>query len=163
MINYKKVVYVAHPYSGTEYNKNRVEKIVSKLVKDFPEYLFVNGITSFGFLYDKTEYEYGLNMTLWLLGCCDEAWFFGDWSRSKGCVEEERFCKENGIKCRYFSKRSDDMYKPIDVAKHWELSSNLWKALTYIYNSSKTDGEDKYKNLENAVSYIKKDMEKEGE
>ena len=45
-------------------------------------------MNAFGFLYDKTEYQEGLNMTLKLLENCDEMYVLPDYETSEGCLQE---------------------------------------------------------------------------
>lgn len=83
-----KRVYVAHPYSGLEENKLKVEELIKGFVKDNSDTIFYSPIHSFGYLYESTEYIKGMNMCLNLLKACDELWLCGDWKNSTGCMIE---------------------------------------------------------------------------
>lgn len=73
-----KVIYIAHPYGGDGKNKNKVQKIIERLIEEYPHYCFVSPIHCFGFLYDYLEYEEGIHHCLTLLDLCSEIWIFGD-------------------------------------------------------------------------------------
>ena len=94
---YKRIVYISHPYGGKEENLKDIERIVKKLVKTFPNYLFVSPVHAFGFEYDFVPYKAGLSQCLWLLTKCDEMWVFGDYQNSTGCKNEIEYCKEKNI------------------------------------------------------------------
>lgn len=95
--HFKSIVYISHPYNGLKDNEEKAANIIIKLQKQHPDYLFVSPIHSFSFAYDNVDYGTGLNMCLWLLEKCDEMWVFGDWSTSKGCNREIKYCEENKI------------------------------------------------------------------
>ena len=103
-IRFAKVVYISHPFGGDENNLNKVENIIIKAHESYPNYLFISPCHTFSFLYDKTDYEKGLSMCLYLLQFCDECWICGDWKSSRGCRAENEFCKEHGIKRRFMTK-----------------------------------------------------------
>lgn len=98
-----KRVYVAHPYSGLEENKQKVEELIKRLVKMYDDIVFYSPIHSFGYLYESTEYIQGMNMCLNLLKACDELWLCGDWENSTGCMMEYSYAiATNGrIKIEY--------------------------------------------------------------
>lgn len=100
---YKTVVYVSHPSGNKPENTLRVEKIIKKLYKIFPDVLFKSPIHSFGFMYDQVSYEDGLDMCLLELDICDECWVFGDYNDSRGCTAEIAHCQDNGIPCKIFT------------------------------------------------------------
>ena len=97
MREYKNVVYISHPSGGQKENTDRVEKLIIRLHEEFPDYLFVSPIHSFGFMYDKVDYVEGLEMCLWLLDSCDCMWVFGDIEDSVGCNAEIAYCQNNKI------------------------------------------------------------------
>lgn len=98
-----KRVYVAHPYSGLEENKQKVEELIKRLVKMYDDIVFYSPIHSFGYLYESKEYIQGMNMCLNLLKACDELWLCGDWENSTGCMMEYSYAiATNGrIKIEY--------------------------------------------------------------
>lgn len=103
MKNYKNIVYISHPYGNDEKNQLLVGELIKKLVEEYPDYLFVSPIHSFSFLYSCTTYQKGLDMCLWLLHQCDEAWVFGDYQNSVGCMAEIAYCKNHSIPYRIMS------------------------------------------------------------
>ena len=70
---------------------------MNQLAKAYPDYLFVSGVTSFGYCYFDLDYQDGLERCLWLLDHCDEAWVFGNYTDSKGCMAEIEFCQQHRI------------------------------------------------------------------
>ena len=64
-------IYISHPYSAKEENKLKVEHIIENLVKEHPEHTYISPIHTFCFMYDKVDYETGINMCLELLKLCD--------------------------------------------------------------------------------------------
>lgn len=95
---YKKVIYVSHAYGGQPENKQEVEEIIGRLIKKYPDCLFISPINTFGFLYYDVPYEDGLDMTLALLKKCTHMLVTGDnWGKSKGVKREIKFCIINKI------------------------------------------------------------------
>lgn len=93
----EKVIYVAAPYGGCEGNKDRVERIIKKLVKQYPNYCFLSPIHALGFLYFEMEYNEGMEHCLTLLDLCSELWVFGE---SKGTIIEKEYAKKYRIPIR---------------------------------------------------------------
>lgn len=102
---YKKVVYISHPYEGKCENLNNIQEIVFKLIKGYPDHLFLSPVHCFGFEYNMLDYNQGLNECLWLLAKSDEMWVFGDYKNSKGCLAEIEFCKNHAIKYQIFDEK----------------------------------------------------------
>ncbi len=98
----KLLIYVSHPYSAKEENKQKVEVIVRKLAKEHPKHTFLSPVHAVGFMYDDFDYETGLNMCLELLKRCDIMYVYGDWENSVGCKAEIKFAEENGILYKIF-------------------------------------------------------------
>lgn len=94
---YTKVVYISHPFSGKEENIREVEEIIKGFSVAYPDYLFLSPIHCFGHQYNYLDYEKGLKECLWLLSKADEMWIFGDYTKSKGCLREVKFCTEHNI------------------------------------------------------------------
>ena len=84
-------IYVSHAFGGEEKNADEVAAIIREARKHFPNALFVSPIHCFGFLYNDTEYQEGMDMTLWLLHQCDMMISFG--KISKGVQKEIDFCQ----------------------------------------------------------------------
>lgn len=93
--DYSGAIYISHAYGGKEENITEVEKIVRLLRKVYPKALFVSPIHCFGFLYNETEYQEGLDMTLWLLSRCNAMIAVGE--ISKGVRAELDFCQRRHI------------------------------------------------------------------
>ena len=100
-VNYDKVIYISHPYSGLKENEEKVANIINNLIKAYPNYLFISPIHSFSYAYHAVNYQIGINMCLWLLDRCDEMWVYGNWENSKGCKMEIEYCMEYNITVKY--------------------------------------------------------------
>lgn len=85
-------IYISHPYGGQPENKHRVEEVIKRISKRYPEITFISPIHCFGFMYDDVDYQTGLNWCLELLNACDEMWVFGNYLDSKGCKAEIQHC-----------------------------------------------------------------------
>lgn len=95
--NYESIVYISHAFQGNPDNVSEIENIISTLQEQYPNYLFISPVHTFGFLYDKVDYDKGLEMTLFLLDtCCDEMWYAPD-ENSRGVATEIAYCKEYNI------------------------------------------------------------------
>lgn len=96
-----KRVYVAHPYSGKEENKASVETLIRKMVKNYPDILYISPIHALGYLYNDVEYEHGMQYCFELLKACDELLLCGGWKDSRGCKMEKEYAEKNGIPINY--------------------------------------------------------------
>lgn len=92
------LIYISHPYGGREDNKKAIEKIIEELVKKNSKHVYVSPVHCFGFLYETTEYQQGIDMCLTLLGRCDYMYVFGDWKTSVGCMTEIEYAMKHRIK-----------------------------------------------------------------
>jgi hypothetical protein len=88
-------IYISHPFGGQALNKHKIEGIIKQLSKEHPNNIFISPIHCFGFLYNDTDYQTGLNMCLELLDVCDEMWVFGNYLDSKGCKAEIQHCLDS--------------------------------------------------------------------
>lgn len=91
------LIYISHPYGGQEANKQKIEQIIRRLVKEHTEHTYVSPVHAFGFLYNDVDYEYGLDMCLKLLYVCDKMLVFGDYQNSRGCKAEIEYCMIHNI------------------------------------------------------------------
>lgn len=95
---YEKVIYVSHPFSGDDANVTNIEYKILGLRNMFPNYLFISPVHTFGFLYNYTSYEEGIDMCLRLMQMCDEVWIVSkDYTDSKGCLIERSYAHSLGI------------------------------------------------------------------
>lgn len=102
--NYENIVYISHEFQNKPENVIEIETIIKKLQKEYPTYLFISPVHTFGFLYDEVSYEKGLDMSLFLLeNCADEMWYVPS-ETSEGVKAEIEYCNEFGIP-----------YKPIEM------------------------------------------------
>lgn len=101
-------VYIAHPYGGKEENKQKVEEIIRKLVKDNPDMMPVSPIHALGFLYNETEYIAGMNLCLKLLQSCDKLVLCPGWQGSKGCCMEYAFAQGHGIEIFLYGEDANE-------------------------------------------------------
>ena len=88
------IIYIAHPYGGLEENKQKVEKLIEKLVKIDRAHTYISPIHCFGYLYDKVDYDLGMDFCIDLMMMCDKVYFFGDIKSSTGCKMELKMCKK---------------------------------------------------------------------
>lgn len=93
----RRIVYISHPYSGNDGNKEKVANIIRGLQKEFPKDIFISPIHAFGFLYKEVDYDIGLEMCLALMEICTEVRVFGNYWESVGCMAEIKRAKELGI------------------------------------------------------------------
>ena len=66
MKNFKKIVYVAGEYGGKEKNKKLMEDSCKLLSLNYPNYLFINGISQFCY-FNEDDYHTGLSKCLTLM------------------------------------------------------------------------------------------------
>lgn len=102
-LGYEKVVYLSHPYGGKETNAKEIDLCQIMLAELHPDWLIINPVAAFGKLYDCTEYEQGLKMTMYLLSALADEMIVcsDDYRESKGCMAEIEFCEQYGIPVRY--------------------------------------------------------------
>lgn len=93
----KRLIYISHPYQGKPENMKAIERIITNLVKEHPEYTYLSPVHALGFMYDLVPYEQGLNMCLELLGRCDYMMVYGDHAYSRGCTAELEYAMKHGI------------------------------------------------------------------
>lgn len=95
---FTKLIYISHPYNGSDYNMLRIEDKIIELRKKYKDYLFISPVHTFGYLYNVTTYEEGIDMCLKLLEKCDEVWIISDeYTESKGCLVERSYAHALGI------------------------------------------------------------------
>jgi hypothetical protein len=97
-----KKVYIAHPFTTYGDPEENFSKQVSLCKKVFSfGYIPVSPILTFGrcIPHDEEHYQTAMDACFWLLSACDEAWFYGEWEKSKGCKLEYDFAKSLGIPC----------------------------------------------------------------
>lgn len=90
---FKKIVYISHKFGGKRKNAKRAEKIIKRLIKEYPDYLFISPIHCFGYAYKDIPYEEGIKHCLALLDLCTEMWVCSE--ASKGVQIEINYCFMN--------------------------------------------------------------------
>ena len=91
-------VYIAHPFGGKQENIERVQDIITDLIKRNEEVVYISPLHMFGQWYDLVSWEQGMEWCLQTLEGCDAIVFASDeWQDSKGCCMEMEFAKENGL------------------------------------------------------------------
>lgn len=91
-------VYIAHPFGGKQENIERVQDIITDLIKRNEEVVYISPLHMFGQWYDLVSWEQGMEWCLQILEGCDAIVFASDeWQDSKGCCMEMEFAKENGL------------------------------------------------------------------
>lgn len=95
---FTKKIYISHSYSGLEENKRDIEEKVKKLVKEYPNCVFISPVHTFGYLYDSYPYDIGIDLCIELLKMCDEMWIVDrNFVNSKGVMVEREWCLCNRI------------------------------------------------------------------
>ena len=95
---FKKKIYISHSYSGLEENKRDIEEKVKRLVKEYPNYVFISPVHTFGYLYDSYPYDTGIDLCIELLKMCNEMWIIDKgFVNSKGVMVEREYCLCNKI------------------------------------------------------------------
>lgn len=95
---FKKKIYISHSYSGLKENKRDIEYKVKRLVKEYPNYVFISPVHTFGYLYDSYPYDTGIDLCIELLKMCDEMWIIDKgFVNSKGVMVEREYCLCNRI------------------------------------------------------------------
>lgn len=98
---FKKKIYISHSYSGLEENKRDIEEKVKKLVKEYPNYVFISPVHTFGYLYDSYPYHIGIDLCIELLKMCDEMWIVDEnFVNSKGVMVEREYCLNHNVPVR---------------------------------------------------------------
>ena len=98
---FKKKIYISHSYSGLKENKRDIEYKVKRLVKEYPNYVFISPVHTFGYLYNSYPYDAGIDLCIELLKMCDEMWIADkDFVNSKGVMVEREWCLCNKIPVR---------------------------------------------------------------
>ncbi|HBT65927.1 MAG TPA: hypothetical protein DEB10_14805 [Ruminococcaceae bacterium] len=92
-----KLIYLGHPYGGDEKNVDDAKQMVKRLVKKFPETVFLSPLQATGFYYNDIPYIQGMEHCLEMLSRCDALWLCDGWQESKGCCMEYAFAKAKGI------------------------------------------------------------------
>ncbi len=115
MINDKKLVYLAAPYSHEDIKvRNKrvktIAKVAGKLIKDKDVYVFspiTHGHPINQSVKEAIGYDYWLTFDKAMLDMCDEMWItdLEDWEKSRGIAEEINHCNTNGKTIRMVTKR----------------------------------------------------------
>ena len=99
-----KMVYIAHPFQGKHENVADAERIILKLLKQYPDVTYYSPLHATGFFYHELSYEKGMEHCFEALSRCDELWLFGGWRDSKGCNLELQYATDHGIPVHDMSK-----------------------------------------------------------
>jgi hypothetical protein len=94
---YKKKVYVAGIFQNKPENKKYIEDWCLKLSSYFPDYLFLNGVSTFSYYYDSTDIKTGMKMCIELLKTCDAIVTVSDYTKSIGTWVELMIAEELGL------------------------------------------------------------------
>jgi hypothetical protein len=97
MNKFKKKIYIAGKFQNSNENKNYIEEWCLKLSKWFPDYLFLNGVSTFSYYYNVTDMKLGLKMCIELLKTCDAIVTVGDYANSIGTWVELMIAEELGL------------------------------------------------------------------
>lgn|SRR5574343_574904 len=118
MINDKKVIYLAGPYSSDDpkiltKRWKMYNKISSTLISNKDVYVFSPITYSHPIVHQKNfnkdfwTYEYWMPFDKHMLAVCDEMWIVDieGWDKSKGVLDEIEFAKANNIKIKMVTPR----------------------------------------------------------
>lgn len=94
---YDKIIYVAGKYQGKPENLKYIEDCCRAFSERFPKFLFINGVSQFGYLYKEKPMLDGIEMCLKLMSRCDEVWTVGRYENSIGTNCEICVAKAIGI------------------------------------------------------------------
>ena len=119
MKNFKKIVYVAGEYGGKEKNKKLMEDSCKLLSLNYPNYLFINGISQFCY-FNEDDYHTGLSKCLTLmLKSADEVWMLPNYTNSKGSMVELFMAESKSIPVRFLSVRiEEDILVSVDLLEN---------------------------------------------
>lgn len=92
-----KIIYVAGKFQNQPENQKYIENRIKLFIREYPDCIFINGVSSFGYLYSDVDYNTGLDYCLWLLKQADEMWVVGNTKDSIGVKTEIEFAEKHGI------------------------------------------------------------------
>ena len=95
--HYDKVIYVAGKFQNNPTNKKYIEACCKQFFEKYPNYLFINGVSQFGYMYEYTTQKTGIQMCLELMKMCDEVWTIGQYENSIGTYSEIMVAENLGI------------------------------------------------------------------
>lgn len=104
-----KLIYIAHPFQGKQENVDKVQQIILKLLKRYPNVTYYSPLHATGFFYFEVSYEEGMEHCFEALSRCDELWLTGNWKDSVGCNLEIEFAKKNRIPIKVVGKDENIM------------------------------------------------------
>lgn len=98
MGNTRRLIYVAHPFTGSE--KRNIEKatqIIKRLQHSNPSETFISPLLAFGHLQGQIDYNQAMILCLSLLSRCDLLLLTGAWWQSNGCKIEKFHAESKDI------------------------------------------------------------------
>ena len=117
-----RTVYLAHPYGGDENNVEDAKQMVKRLVKKFPETVFLSPLQATGFYYNDIPYMEGMNHCIELLSRCDELWLCDGWQDSKGCCMEYAAAK-------VMDKSICSISKGLEIKSMFTAPKDAWRII----------------------------------
>lgn len=99
-MSYSKIIYVAGKFQNQPENKIYIEQCCRRFSKEYPKYLFINGVSQFSHYYDCTTQSEGIDMCLKLMERCDEVWTVGEYENSVGTYCEIKVAQALGIEVK---------------------------------------------------------------
>ena len=96
-----KLIYLAHPFQGKQENVDKVQQIILRLLKRYPNVTYYSPLHATGFMYSQLTYLDGMEHCFEVLSRCDELWLCGNWRESRGCNMEYGFAKAKGIPVKF--------------------------------------------------------------
>lgn len=101
------LVYISHPYGGTDDNFRNTEIAVTYYRAKNPHTLPISPVLMWRQLYKMLPYEDGMGMCLDLLSRCDRLHMCKGWQKSRGCMAEWAFAMAKGIPIEYEGGEGD--------------------------------------------------------
>ena len=98
-----KMCYIAHPFQGKPENVADAEKIILKLLKLYPDTVFLSPLHATGFYYFALSYELGMEHCFEMLKRCDELWLCENWRTSRGCGLEYDYADRFNMPIKYIT------------------------------------------------------------
>lgn len=94
------LIYIAHPFGGKQENVDKVQAVILRLIKQYPECTFYSPLHATGFFYHEMDYLTGMNHCFEILSHCDALWLCEGWEESRGCNMEYAYALGKGIYVR---------------------------------------------------------------
>lgn len=99
-----RMIYIANPFGGLKENVDKVQAIITSLLRKPPDCTFYSPLHATGFFYSQLTYLDGMEHCFEALSRCDELWLCGEWRGSRGCNMEYGYAKAKGIPIKFIGE-----------------------------------------------------------